>query len=394
MPNDDPLPLPLADLRNQLTKRLSLGDLKIVWFDLFERTLDDECPNIGLPEGVIKLLDSAIRREIGGNLVQLILRTRPDLKEVLQPVVAPSAMSLLNPYDPWLPAIGDRFVGRTVELRRLQNALGSGHGVNLVGDWRVGKTSLLKFWAERAKTSGREVTYLNAGGAHGMGIAEFVETITHLPATNKSDEAANQLSKWADLCIRQSGLSPLVIVDESDSLLSRVESRFLERLHDMLGRLLIVFGSRPRLDPTNEKLRQNSPLHKRLERIWVGLLNSDEANQLIDRGQSHWRHNDREQLLYWCGTHSFYLQLLAFHLFLVRSAGEGDFEDAFDRFASDASERLSDTITDCSNNERKALNQLAAGEVVNMSSLRTRGLLTKDNRPFGQFLINVLQEKW
>ena len=67
-----------------------------------------------------------------------------------------------NPYDPFTPALGSRFVGREVELKRLRKAMEAGHSVSVVGDWRIGKTSLLAAFADQARTTGRVDRHLNA----------------------------------------------------------------------------------------------------------------------------------------------------------------------------------------------------------------------------------------
>jgi hypothetical protein len=51
-----------------------------------------------------------------------------------------------NPYDPWTPVVPPRFVGRVGVLRRLDAAMEEGRSISLVGDWRIGKSSVLATW--------------------------------------------------------------------------------------------------------------------------------------------------------------------------------------------------------------------------------------------------------
>jgi ABC-type branched-subunit amino acid transport system ATPase component len=59
-----------------------------------------------------------------------------------------------NPYDPWTPVVPPRFVGRVGVLRRLDAALEEGRSISLVGDWRIGKSSVLATWEQRAREKG------------------------------------------------------------------------------------------------------------------------------------------------------------------------------------------------------------------------------------------------
>jgi hypothetical protein len=78
---------------------------------------------------------------------------------------------LSNLYDPWTPAVPPRFVGREDLLRRLEAALEERRSVSVVGDWRIGKSSLLQTWYEKQNGSGREVQLLSGEGPEGVSRA-------------------------------------------------------------------------------------------------------------------------------------------------------------------------------------------------------------------------------
>src|ERR1700733_7163507 len=59
-----------------------------------------------------------------------------------------------NGYDPWQPADPICFVGRKVTLGALRERLEAKGSVNVVGDRRIGKSSLLKMWAAQAREIG------------------------------------------------------------------------------------------------------------------------------------------------------------------------------------------------------------------------------------------------
>jgi hypothetical protein len=51
-----------------------------------------------------------------------------------------------NPCDPWTPVTPPRFVGRLALMQAFETAMQEGHGISVVGDWRIGKSSLLLTW--------------------------------------------------------------------------------------------------------------------------------------------------------------------------------------------------------------------------------------------------------
>jgi predicted phosphodiesterase len=77
-------------------------------------------------------------------------------------------LGVANPYDPWTPATPPRFVGRQGLFRRLEAALEEGRSVSLVGDWRIGKSSVLQRWAQQVQARGRVVTQLSGEGPEGL----------------------------------------------------------------------------------------------------------------------------------------------------------------------------------------------------------------------------------
>jgi len=79
---------------------------------------------------------------------------------------------------------------------------------SLVGDWRIGKTSLLNTWAQQAQQKGCVVAMLSGEDSAAQSIQTFVEAITGLPASNEADHAAEVLVRWAQQQAKP-GLPPL-----------------------------------------------------------------------------------------------------------------------------------------------------------------------------------------
>src|SRR5262249_3852878 len=122
--------------------------------------------------------------------------------------LAPPAPS---PYDPWTPAMPPLFAGRGAILRGLEEALEARRRVSLVGDFRIGKSSVLKTWEQRAQAAGRVVTSVSGEEASGQSPGAFVHAVTGLRVPEDSDAAADALGRWAaDAAPRN--LPPIVLV--------------------------------------------------------------------------------------------------------------------------------------------------------------------------------------
>lgn len=93
----------------------------------------------------------------------------------------PKPVTFANPFDPWTPATPPRFVGRAHELQRLEAALQESRSVSLVGDWRIGKSSLLLAWRHQAQSKGRVVSWVSGEGPEAKSQGVFVQAITSAP---------------------------------------------------------------------------------------------------------------------------------------------------------------------------------------------------------------------
>jgi hypothetical protein len=146
--------------------------------------------------------DSLYRETKQGRLTWLI--ARPSI------VAGKSA----NPYDPWTPAMPPRFVGRGILLRHLDRALEEGRSVSLVGDWRIGKSSVLQTWAGQVRERGRVVRLLSGEGPEGVSPGALVSAIVGTTAPDGADAAADLLDRWAAHAA-PAGLPPLLLIENS-----------------------------------------------------------------------------------------------------------------------------------------------------------------------------------
>jgi len=122
-----------------------------------------------------------------------------------------------NPYTPWTPVTPPQFVGRQRLLKQLANHLDKDESVSLVGDRRIGKTSVLQTWEQMLIAQERPVIYVSGEGADAGDLALFINKITQQQAPNEPEQAANLLSQWANDVKEKSHYPPLVLVDEAEA---------------------------------------------------------------------------------------------------------------------------------------------------------------------------------
>ena len=298
-----------------------------------------------------------------------------------------------NPFDAWTPAVPPRFVGRTSLLRDLGNALEDKRSVSVVGDWRIGKTSLLATWAEQVRSRGREIRCVSGEGPEGASIGAFVKAITGLDTADGADEAADGLDSWVE-ALGLEGLPPVFLVDEADRLFVRFDRRFFERIRGMVtkSRICLVLASRREIDQVYLEQGRTSPLLDLLQFVRMGLLASDEAEALIDQGAPCFDAGGAELLRHWSGRHPFYLQLLGHHLVRACQTGE-DKTSALDRFYDEARVRLRELWRVLDEREQQALRDGVTGPPIRHKLLERRGLVTNDGKLFGEILAQWLREE-
>jgi len=245
-----------------------------------------------------------------------------------------------NPFDPWAIALPPVFVGRTGAQRDLERAAWDGRGVSLLGEWRIGKTSLLHTWGQRAQELGFAVRLLSGQGRERQGHQTFVDAAPADPRTAETgaatgaagepsrpqspDAAADRLGNWCSTQREKSGgLPPLLLLDEAEGFLGHCEPGFLERLRGLLTerRLSLVFATRRTLPEVYADLGRVSPFANMLEAVRIGLLEPGAAAALLARGAAGLEPDDPAWLLDWVGRHPFYLTLLARRLFDARADG-------------------------------------------------------------------------
>lgn len=313
-----------------------------------------------------------------GPAITAIEPTQPDVQSAPQPG-----------FDPWTPAVPPNFVGRSYVMQELRHALQQRRGVSLVGDWRIGKSSVLLTWHKWAQAEHPAVFWLSGESAAGVSPAAWVQALTGLPAPDGADAAANQLEQWLRTC----PAPPLILFDEADGPLRRFDVRFFERLRGLLGRLCLVLASRQPIDLLYADRGLGSPFANVLQLLTLGLFSPNEATELLCRAAGSLSSTDTALLRHWAGEHPFYLTLFARHLLSARGNGESE-DVALRRFQTEASARLRELWHGAlSDSERGAILRCTKEAPAPKRSLCDRGILRDNGLPFGHILTWWLQEQ-
>lgn len=311
-----------------------------------------------------------------------------------------------NPYDPYAIALGSGFVGRKEELRRLQQAMENEHSVSVVGDWRIGKTSLLAAFAQRTRAAGRVVRELSGERAEGASLAAFVQAVTGRECPVKQptgqgsktatpvadpDVAADQLSEWATANFSD-GSKPVLTVDESERLIETFDHRFFERVRGMLGRLMVVLCSRCALDKVRESNGKTSPFSNTPQLQRVALLESAAIEDALGWGNTILQAEDQSAIREWAGRHPYFVQLLAHELVDARLNGYST-ATAHDRFYDTSSQRLRELWKVLADRDQEELRKAASDIPQKRKPLRLRGLVNEDGLPFARILSEWLRDE-
>jgi len=281
-------------------------------------------------------------------------------------------------FDPYHPAIPPWFIGRTRELRELEDALHRQASLSLVGDTRSGKTSLLKTWAGRAKAFCRRVVYLNAQDGAGRNEIALVNQLTGI-TPRSPDDAADALMRWA----REETDPPLILMDEGDSWIRNSAYRFFERLRGMVdqqGVLLVLATRRDLAEAFQTFQHSGSPFGNSLRTHRLALLESADAGRIAERAGGH-----ADLLRDWAGEHPFFLQLAGWHL--QRTV---EVDRAVTEFREEAYTRLKEIWSGLGETERAALKAALESGPRPCFKLERRGLLKANGQPFGR----VLSQWW
>ena len=351
----------------------------------------------GLLDRLIQIVQSPSEYHDNPRLNEAVAQLRS------QPTPPPPTQSappnLPNPYTPLDPATEANFVGRNAALKRLHRYIEQRHSVSIVSERKLGKTSLLKTWAQQMTSAGRTVCWLNGDGAEGQSHAAFVQAITGRTAPDEPDAAADVLKDWALQHERRlPGLPPIIIVDDFHKVIRRFDPRFGERLRGVQEHVIYALSSHKTLDQLYTELGRTSPFGDRMTILPprnLTLLTPQAARQLTDQGLPWFGPEGATRIYEWAGRHPFYIQLLGWHLIEAHTLGETQ-ADALDSFRVDAFARLQELWLRLPEREKEALQSLRRHQPIPghlLAPLQTRGLLSSDGSPFANVLLQWLNQR-
>jgi predicted phosphodiesterase len=284
-----------------------------------------------------------------------------------------------NPYSPWTPRPEHCF-GRANTFRQLEAAFDERRSIWFTGDWRIGKTTLLLAWEKRLRERGITARLVSGQGAAGISVADFVKVVTGLDSPSDPDGAANRLASWIEV-ISRSGLPPVILVDEVESVVQTCDVRFFERLRDLLGMVCLVFSSREAPDEVFSLNNKTSPITNRFQTIPVGLLEPGGDEATIQHGASQLGPGDADLMRRWCGRHCFYLQLFGSYLVEARRSGQSQ-STALTNLQGESIRHFRELWRTLPAIHQQALRDAAHGIPSRAPILQRRGLVDDEGRPF------------
>jgi len=275
------------------------------------------------------------------------------------------------PYTPWTPVTPPRFVGRKRLFSQLALALETNESISLVGDRRIGKTSVLKTWQQQVRAQKRLVIYISGEQAGAATLSDFVQKITKCRASNNPEEAADVLSEWALKKLDKSGFPPLILVDEAERFTENLPPRFFERLRGMLGRVVWIFASLKDIDLIYRQFHHStSPFENRFAIHRLGLLEPEAVEKLIQWGKL--TQSEADLMHSWAGRHPFFLQLLGRRFW--EAGGKAVQMVVDDVQEEEAPARLRLIWENLSEAEQQALTQCITGKPASLPSLRVNAI--------------------
>lgn len=255
-----------------------------------------------------------------------------------------------NPYAGYGSVVlGRRLVGREKEITRILARLGSG-SMSIIGEPRIGKTSLVKETLRRFRGSSRRTpfTWINlkcvsdsqclfTEMADGI-MEDLVDScsmeIPESTARVLSQQPRDGYESWRRTCrvlksLKKAGLTCIVVVDEFDAV-RRMDDFTMQRLREMLIHhedfgLSAVIVSRRDLSSLEGQVDGCSPLSNACEPLYVTPLFPSDLELMVGRAGPVWSLSakDLRQLETHCGGHPYLAEMILCNGWEERSVEKG-----------------------------------------------------------------------
>jgi hypothetical protein len=317
-------------------------------------------------------------------------------------------MALTNPFFHRGP-IRDRsyFVGRKRELEQALSLLGNGQCVALVGQRRIGKTSLLFHLADpeimaqyQLNPAEHLFVYIDCGGLAGLDpsglyrvlleeisdvLADKVTSLQTLEMPDSTQPITYRAFERTMRALTRQGWKPIILLDEFErmSLNPQLDPDFFSGLRALTARYPLAYvtaSKRPLLELTYADASiLSSPFFNIFASIRLRLLSEEEAHDLLTglaaRAQVSFASPTLDFILELAGPHPLFLQIAGFHAFDMRQAKGAaltptDYPKLEARFRASAQEHLDYYWRNLPETEQHVLATLPAAQNSHPESLR------------------------
>jgi hypothetical protein len=302
------------------------------------------------------------------------------------------------------------FVGRTAELKRLFNRIGGPQpqSVSIVGDRRIGKSSLLRaVLARRAKflrkPEGYVFVYLDMQSRLRWTPDMFFERLAEEMAAVGVDSSAitdyDSLERWCRT-LQQEGRALVLLMDEFQVLMKEDETshqlpvdffNYLRSLANSFPVSLVVTSHVDLYTLSIDHRLSGSPLFNILHKLHLGAFADHEARDLIGVATTHAGcilADDHAWIISRGGYHPLYLQIACSATFDWRSENGAqtplDQEQLDRRFMEEAEPHFEGTWKLFTSGEREIISAAARGQAAStalaptVEDLEERGYLRRD----------------
>jgi tRNA A-37 threonylcarbamoyl transferase component Bud32/AAA+ ATPase superfamily predicted ATPase len=314
------------------------------------------------------------------------------------------------------------FYGRQREIERLYSAILTHQCQSIVGERKLGKSSLLSAVAQRGRMEqyGLDPTrtlflYLDLEGMSAVEQGEFwIEALDRLSAALPPGPLLEQTRRLLEedglrftivrrllRRVRDAELDLVLALDEFEGLARNpnLEPDFYGELRSLAGELGIVYltaSKRGLYDLTyHHSNTLSSPFFNIFSEMTLSLMPEDEARDLL-KGLSQQEQapgfcdEEIDLALELAGPHPFFLQIAGFHLYELPGRGKPRAPDAYDRaahrFSAEAEDHYRYLWSQLSSDEQQALlSPNAASEAVRKTLLAKALIRQEGGRyvPFG-----------
>jgi tRNA A-37 threonylcarbamoyl transferase component Bud32 len=309
------------------------------------------------------------------------------------------------------------FLGRQRELERLYSAIATHQCVSLVGERKMGKSSLLTrlSHAETLRSFGFEpalylFVYFDLEGLASARRDDFwLELLDTIAAQLPPGDLAQAIRKQTDggdvrfltarralRRLRDTGLEVVLMLDEFESLArnAQFEPDFYGELRSLageLGMVILTASKRSLYDLTYENSSTlSSPFFNIFSEMPVGLMSDEDARKILielsSRSGTPFCAEEIDWALELAGPQPFFTQVIGAHLWEVPGCGQPRSAEAYEvirkRFTAEAEDHYRYTWASLDSTEQSGLLSLTrAGEGL-LKSLRAKSLVREiDGRP-------------